>query len=370
MAELPFPAPSVLHLIATDERRGAESFAVTLSEELAARGWASGVRAVRASGRPGGHRVVALGTSWHDPRGLLAFAALARRHDVVVAHGSTTLWTAALGLPFRGTPFVYVNIGDPLFWSSTVARRLRVRSLLSRAARVAAISLRAADALHSHLGVPTARLSVIPNARSTDRFQPASPEHRAACRTALGLPPERAVVALIGALSEEKAPGLAIDAVALLADVHLVIAGDGPLRSELERRAEQRAPGRVCFLGTVRQPEQVLAAADVAVLTSRSEGVPGVLIEAGLTGLPCVTTDVGYTADVVRDGVTGRVVAAATPEDVAAGLVDALAHRAVWGAAAREHCEVTYGLTAVVDAWEGLLTEVAAGRQGRRATSR
>ena len=353
-------APSVLHLLATDERRGAESFGVQLAEELGRRGWHCSVFAVRSTGRTGGNGVQALGRSWHDPRGLLAFRRQALAHDVVVAHGSTTLWTAVLGLPTRRPPFIYVNIGDPYFWSDTRARQVRVRALLSRSSHVAAISPGAAGALTDHLGVPPQRVTVLPNGRSTERFRPPTSERRAACRAALRLPPDAPVVAFVGALAPEKRPLAALVAVAALPDAHLVVAGDGPLRSSLEAWARANAPGRVHFLGSVERPEDVLAAADALVLTSTSEGVPGVLIEAGLTGLPCVTVDVGYTWDVVLDGRTGRVVDTVDSVVVAAALRQAIDCRQVWGPAAREHCAATFGLDKVVTGWEGLLTDVLA----------
>ena len=55
-------------------------------------------------------------------------------------------------------------------------------------------------------------------------------------------------------------------------------------------------------------PVDWMPALDALVLTSRTEGVPGVLIEAGMSGVPAVTTDVGWVREVVLDGVTGAVV--------------------------------------------------------------
>lgn len=351
-------ARSVLHVLATDERRGAETFGTVLSERLAARGWRSDIRAVRSTRRPDNHGVTALGSSWRDPRGLTAFRRLARDYDVVVAHGSSTLWTGAIGSLLGCPPFVYVNIGDPLFWSSTAARRLRVGMLLSRAAAVAAISPRASTSLTEHLRVAPARITVIPNGRSSLRFTPADAERKRAARDRIGLPEAASVIAFVGSLSAEKQPELALRAAAGLANAHLVVAGDGPLRGVLEQAGRELMPGRVHWLGSVTRPEDLLAASDVAVLTSRSEGVPGVLVEAGLTGLPCVTTDVGYTSDVVLDGQTGRVVRSTNPAVVTAALQEALTHADVWGPAARRHCAATFGLDAVVEQWDSLLDAV------------
>ena len=138
------------------------------------------------------------------------------------------------------------------------------------------------------------------------------PERREAARESFGIGDEL-TVALVGALSEEKRPELAVAAVALIDGVHLLVAGDGPLRTEIATRGITDAPGRVHVLGALADPSPVYDAADVLVLPSRTEGLPGVLIEAGLRGLPCVATDVGYVSDIVVDGETGVLVPSGDP---------------------------------------------------------
>ena len=98
-------------------------------------------------------------------------------------------------------------------------------------------------------------------------------------------------IAFIGTLSGEKRIDLAIAAIAKLPDHVLVVAGDGPLRHEAERQAAAEAPGRVMFLGEVRDVIPILHAVDAVVITSEAEGMPGVAIEAALCGLPVVATD-------------------------------------------------------------------------------
>lgn len=358
--------PRVLHLLSRDQRRGAESFALLLSDELARCGWDSSTAAVSGDAHEPVLGVPVLGRGWSDWRGLLAVRRECRVVDVVVAHGSVTLWSAALALLGTGVPFVYVNIGDPLHWSASRARQFRVSALLSRASAVAAISARSATTLSEHLGVPAGRVRVIPNARSEVRFAPAGEGRRRAARALVGVPEHAWMVAYVGALSEEKRVDLALEAVARLDGVHLVLAGTGPLAGELQAIGERLLPGRAHFLGRTDSPEDVLAAADALVLCSDSEGVPGVLIEAGLCGLPCVTTDVGYTGDVVLDGVTGAVVPPGDAAALAEGLQRALAQGPAWGAAAREHCEAVFGLRTVVDTWAELLTDVAAAASASR----
>lgn len=102
-----------------------------------------------------------------------------------------------------------------------------------------------------------------------------------------------------------------IDLVAERCDWRLVVVGDGPLRGNLERSAaEAGAADRVLWMGT-RSADEVQALfglADLFVLNSSYEGLPHVLLEAMRAGVPVAATAVGGTPEVVRDGITGRLI--------------------------------------------------------------
>jgi glycosyltransferase involved in cell wall biosynthesis len=88
--------------------------------------------------------------------------------------------------------------------------------------------------------------------------------------------------------------------------VRLVLVGDGSERLPLEALArELDVADAVQFLGTRSDVPRLLAAADVFLLTSVSEGIPLTLIEAMAAGVPVVATDVGGVGEMVDDGVTG-----------------------------------------------------------------
>jgi glycosyltransferase involved in cell wall biosynthesis len=277
----------------------------------------------------------------------------------VVAHGSSTLLACAAGLVGTGMPFVYLSIGDPRYWAGSRLRQLRAGWLIRRAAAVVALTPGARDVLLTHYGLDRGRVHVIPNGRSGVDFAPADAADKAAARGRLGVSEAVGVVAIVGALSPEKRVDLAIDAVSLLADVVLLVAGDGTVRASLEDRAARVAPGRVRFLGATDTPADVLAAADALVLASDSEGLPGVLIEAGLAGLPVVATDVGWVRDVVRPGITGVIVPAGQAGALADGIRDALARRDEMGAAGRRHCLAEYEMGAVTDEWLDVLLDIS-----------
>ena len=196
---------------------------------------------------------------------------------------------------------------------------------------------------------------MIPNGADATRFSPADPSTRASARRRLGVPIDSTIAVWIGSLSSEKNPRLALDVVERLPGVSLLMVGDGPLRAELELVAGSTTT----FLGALADPLPAFQAADVLLLTSDTEGVPAVVVEAGLCGVPVVATDVGYVASVVDDGRTGVVVPRGDASGLAAGLTDALAQRDGFGATARERCVERYAFDRIADAWSAVLQAVA-----------
>lgn len=351
----------VLHVVTSTQRRGAETFAVDLATALADRGVPSEVVAL-APGRTGETLdVPALGDEPLAPGTLRALRRRARGARLVVAHGSRTLPACAAALVGTTAPVVYRSIGDPAAWAGHGLRRARTRLLLRRVDAVAVLWPDAGARVQALHGVPAGRIHVIPNGVPAGRCPVPDAAARAAARRALSLPPSAPVVAAIGALSPEKRVGDAIDAVAGLPDAHLLVAGDGPDRAALEQRADDVAPGRVHFTGTLPGPGQALAAADVVALTSRTEGMPGVLIEAGLSGVAAVATRVGGVPEVVRDGETGLLVTPADVPALTAALARALADGPRLGAAARRHCLATFEIGPVAARWAGLVDALAGG---------
>jgi glycosyltransferase involved in cell wall biosynthesis len=270
---------------------------------------------------------------WVDraaPKGLLharvvrLVAARARAADVVYATSMSTRSAIATALARR--PLVVRVAGDVAYERS---RRLglftgdlvgfqgaggaRIEAL--RRARTAALGRAKAIVFPSEFlrslaagwGLDGVRLEVVPNPA------PAAPplESVAELREALGL--AGPTLAFAGRLTAAKSLGVAFRALAELDRVTLLVVGDGEERLQLERLAgELGLDGRVRFLGA--QPREqvlrVLRAADAAVLSSRRENFPHVLVEALAVGTPVVATAVGGVPEVVRDGENGLLVQA------------------------------------------------------------
>jgi glycosyltransferase involved in cell wall biosynthesis len=144
-------------------------------------------------------------------------------------------------------------------------------------------------------------------------------------------------------------------------DVHLVIAGDGPLRDFLVRRAvELEVADRVSFVGELDDVRPVLTALDVFVLPSTAvESFSNAALEAMAIGRPVILSDIGGAREMIDDGVEGYVV---SPTELAARLPALIAalysdrrKRQQMGHAARLRAETRFSVGAMVAAYRALL---------------
>jgi glycosyltransferase involved in cell wall biosynthesis len=227
--------------------------------------------------------------------------------------------------------------------------RLFAPFLYSRAVDgVAAISEAVATALTS-AGVPRERITVIPSGVDCEYFRPPSNEERIAARQALGLAPETIAVGTVGALEERKGHRHLLEAIApAMAGVVCFIAGDGRLRSELERRAEVlgiSTPTR--FLGRIESSRDLLWALDMFVFPSLWEGLGVAALEAAASGVATIAANAGGIAEVVRSGETGVLVAPADSRalrDAIARLAACPGERQALGEAARKRAIAQFAM--------------------------
>jgi glycosyltransferase involved in cell wall biosynthesis len=351
------PTRAVLHVLPIDLYRGAQTYARELRTRLDGDDVRHSTLTLFRS--TGGNlqpdRTLDVPPGWLrraglDPRAVLRLRRELRAHpaDVVVAHGGEPLkYVVAAGVePAR---LVYYKIG--VEHGRLGGMRLRLhRMLLRRAGVVAAVSEGAAREARAH-GVPDDRIRVIPNGRDPARY----PEHDARDGAAR--------LVWIGHFDASKRPEWFVDVVRELHACEVacsaVMAGEGPLLDGLRPAA---AAVGVELRGTVADVPELLAASDLLVFTGRPpEGLPGVLIEAAMAGLPVVTTAVPGAADVVAPDVTGVIVAV----DDFAGLlastralaVDGAARRRL-GVAARQRAETHFSLDGGARQWQELLDEL------------
>ena len=177
------------------------------------------------------------------------------------------------------------------------------------------------------LGIPEAKIQVIPNGVDTERFQPLDAK---LARKRLALPEEGAIAVSVGSLIESKGHHLLIAAVAKLTGrfpkLRLYVIGEGVYRAKLEEIVrEKQLQDRVFLLGN--RPNQELSlrfsAADVSCLASSREGWPNVVSEALACGTPVLATRVGGLPEIVTSPELGMLVEC-NVDSISAGLERAL----------------------------------------------
>jgi glycosyltransferase involved in cell wall biosynthesis len=174
-----------------------------------------------------------------------------------------------------------------------------------------------------------------------------------------GLNNERLQCAFIGRVTQIKRPDRFLDVVSEIKKRNICldffIAGDGELLDVCrERIITEELPVKV--LGWQSNIERVLSAADIVVLTSDNEGTPLSLIQAGMAGLPVVSTNVGSVPEVVLDNVTGFVTSLGVQEiaDALEKLVSVKALRAQLGIEAQEFTLANFAVRRLVQDHEVL----------------
>ena len=150
---------------------------------------------------------------------------------------------------------------------------------------------------------------------------------RGAVRAKLGLPADARVAGMVARLAPQKGVGIfvraAMEALRARPETIFVLVGGGPLEDEVRERLQALnvAPEKFRMLGHREDAEELYPAFDVLVLSSLYEGLPYVLLEAMVRGVPVVATDVLGSRDVVEDGVTGLLARINDPADIAAKIV-------------------------------------------------
>jgi len=186
-------------------------------------------------------------------------------------------------------------------------------------------------------------------------------------RTALALPVDSLQCAFIGRVTQIKRPDRFLDVVSEIkkrgVDLDFFIAGDGELLDMCGERIKQEDLP-VTILGWQSDIERVLSSADMVVLTSDNEGTPLSLIQAGMAGLPVVTTSVGSVPEVVLDGVTGIVTGLDVQEIANAleKLVNDKVLRTKLGTAAQEFTLSNFGVKRLVHDHEELYKKLLSSR--------
>ncbi len=222
-----------------------------------------------------------------------------------------------------GVPFVLtLQEGDPIPY---IKQRVGIfyplfRRIFTKADSIQAISNYLAD-FAREMGA-RAPIVVVPNGVDTEKFKyQIANSKNGEIRKNLGWSTEETVLVTASRLVEKNAVGDIIDALVFLpGSVKLLIAGTGILENSLKLQVERlKLSERVRFLGFITHDKlpEYLAASDIFVRPSRSEGMGNAFVEAMAAGLPVIATPVGGIPDFLRDGETGLFCEVGNPKSIA-----------------------------------------------------
>lgn len=245
------------------------------------------------------------------------------RPDVILAYFAYPYGFAAVrfGKMF-GLPVVISCRGSDIYHMAKPRLQGRmIVSSLRACRRVLVMSTEMRERVLSW-GLEASRVEVVSNGVDATRFMPMD---RAQARTALGIERDARVIICVSRLSHEKGIDVLVDAMAQLPDssVRVYVIGDGVERAALMARARAAGNEQRVVFSLTRPHDEIprwLAAADVAVLPSRTEGMPNAVLEALACGRPVVATAVGGTRELIANPALGTLV----PPDDAGALARAL----------------------------------------------
>jgi glycosyltransferase involved in cell wall biosynthesis len=318
----------------------------------------------------------------HPLRDLQAVLALARafrrlKPAIVHTHSSKAGIVGRAAARLARVPVVLHSIHGFGFHDGQPAWLRRTLVAAERAARPWTTHFIAVAASHVQRGaelgiVDPDRASVLRSGVHLDDLAAAAARSertgRAALRAALGLPAGGPIVGMVACLKPQKAPLDFVEAAARVAslrpDATFVLVGDGPLRPAVEARARALGiGGRMHLMGWRRDVPDLLAAFDVAVLTSLWEGLPRVVPEAIAAGCPLVVTAVDGAAEILRHDQHALLVPPSDPvavgREVLKVLADPALGRRLVEAARPLLCE--FDIDRMVRDQEALYTRLLAG---------
>ena len=280
---------------------------------------------------------------------------------------------------------VTVGAGDKMFWGRLAAWRLRVpvicsalhstgwpdqvgwlnRRLNSLTDAFIAVAVDHGRYLVDVERFPQDKVHVIPNGIDVRRFQ-RDIRCGAELRDELGIPRDAPVCGLIAALRPEKNHSLFLRVAARVRQhiptAHFVLAGDGPIRGQLEQEAALlELHPFVHFLGNHDDVPRILSAMDLFLMTSNNEAKPISILEAMACELPVVATNVGSIFESVEHESTGFLASVGNRDELAQRVIDLLANperAAEMGSRGRSSVEQNWSLERTIQGYQDLIQSV------------
>jgi sugar transferase (PEP-CTERM/EpsH1 system associated) len=289
------------------------------------------------------------------------------RTDIIHTRNPEAFFYGFLGARLAGVGSVIHSEHGRTFPDKS--HRMFVQRLFTRFTdEVFAVSEQLKSDLVTHVGLPAPRIDVIYNGVNPDKFHGGD---RTSVRRELGVRENGIVIGSVGRLAAVKNYGLLLQALPELLsshDVTVMLVGDGPERRVLEALSDDlQIRQRVRFLGHRDDVSDLLAAMDIFVLPSHSEGMSNTLLEAMAAGVPVVASAVGGNTEIVRDQQDGLIFPPGDIERLGACLALLCrdgSYRQRLGRSGYERVLHAFSIRAMIDRYEELYIRVF-GNAGR-----
>jgi len=361
----------ILYVIATLDIGGTERQLVELAKGVAGDGYEPVVCCLTRGGplenelKQAGIRVFILGKkSKRDLSIIFKLAKVIRREKPVIVQ--TFLWTSntwgRIAAVLTGVPVIISGERSVDLWKGWF--EFFTDRMLALFTKKIIVNAGAVKKFLESKGISGSKIEVIYNGINMPLYE--NRRNIAEIRASLGLDAGKPVVGFIGRLCNEKDPvlfaGIAAEILGKKKGAQFLIIGDGELRNETESELKMLGIKEdVKMLGYRMDVPEILCAVDVVVLTSKWEGLPNVLMEAGAAAKPAVSFDVGGVREVIVDGETGFMM----PPSDRAGFIektlmlleDPVLARSM-GEKAKQHIRGKFEMSAMIRSTEKIYQEV------------
>ena len=234
--------------------------------------------------------------------------------DIILCNGSRTLkYAAVLKMCFPGisAKWIYRVIDSAIYWNKRSLTQFYYRHFVIPAMDGAVgVSQKSLEEMIAHYGFKKPSVC-IPRAIDVDHFAQYIPNENA--RENAGIRKDAFLLLFLGNFTTQKRPDRFVQIIHDLRNdipnIHALMVGDGPLRSAVQEQVMQLdIQGKITLAGYQRDVRPWLAMSDVLLLTSDTEGMPGVVLEAAAMKVPSISGNVGGVGEFIQNGYNGLLV--------------------------------------------------------------
>ncbi|MGH9857298.1 MAG: glycosyltransferase family 4 protein, partial [Acidobacteriota bacterium] len=250
--------------------------------------------------------------------------------DIVQANGARTVKYGAFAARKQqdhSSVLIYRNIGNPQDWLKGPLRSVFYQKfVMPRVDGIVGVSQKTLERVLNfyQLSIPSAHIP-----RGIDASALISTQNRQSVRKAYSIPEDTPLLIYLGSMTREKRPDRFLRIVRCVKEripqIQAWLVGDGPLKEQLQKEtASEGMTETVRFVGLQTQVAPFLLASDLLLVTSDTEGIPGVILEAGLLGIPAIASSVGGVPECIQNNRTGILVDPENEEAFATAVMELL----------------------------------------------